>query len=78
MGCGESTAWMAAEEGTLETALGVKSSLCSSDITHGCHGNASHGEGVIGERSGAEMLCSFWSCAIGEGNGSASSLVPAC
>lgn len=64
VGCGGSTArssWLAAGKGTLETALGVKSSLCSSDITHSCHGNISHGEGVIGERSGAGMLGSFWS-----------------
>lgn len=40
-------------------ALGVKSSLCSSDITCGCHGDVSHGEGVIGERSRAGMLSSF-------------------
>lgn len=40
---------LAAAEGTLETALGVKSSLCSSDITRGCHSNVSDGEGVIGE-----------------------------
>lgn len=71
----------AAGEDTLETALGVKSSLCSSDITHGCHGNVSHGEGVIGERSGAGMLGSFWSCANlhgGGGDGSGPSPVPVC
>lgn len=37
----------------------MKSSLCSSDITCGCHGDVSHGEGVIGERSRAGMLSSF-------------------
>lgn len=64
-----STAWLAAGEGTLEPALGVKSSLCSNDITRGCHSNISHGEGVIGERSGAGMLGSFWSCANLHGEG---------
>lgn len=79
--CGGSTARsprLAAGEGTLETALDVKSSLCSGDITHGCHGNVSHGEGVIGERSGAGMLRSFWSCANLHGGGRIRPISPSC
>lgn len=58
---------------------GVKSSFCSSDITHGCHGNVSHEEGVIGERSGAGMLSSFWSCAsLRSGGGGTWPIAPSC
>lgn len=43
--------WQLAE-GTQEPAPRVTSCLCSGDITRGCHGSGSRGDGVIGKGQG--------------------------